>query len=187
LAREEVARQAQALCERLEAVATATPVEGDAAEGVAQTIDAAWSEWIRLDLSRLPDAAALEKRLRAVCEQIASTRPEALRGTRLDLEVTAARRQKLCVRLEEMIPDAAPDPRTLSLQEMAQALRERLSTHTSAGKGSKPAQPKDVAEEVERIRATWARLGPALGQKAHALTERFEQALARLSPGKSRR
>jgi hypothetical protein len=185
-AREELARQARAVCETLEAAATASPVEGDAAEGVAKTIDAAWSDWVRLDLSTLPDAAALEQRLHAACEQIASTRPEALRGTRLDLEVTGARRQKLCNRLEEMIPSAVPDPRTLSVQEMALALRERLGTHASAGKGSKPLRPKDVAEEVERISASWARLGPPLGEEARALTERFERALARLRAGKDR-
>jgi hypothetical protein len=186
MAREELGRQARAVCERLEAIATASPVEGDAPEGIATAIDAAWSEWVHLDLSTLPDAAALEGRLRAACEQIASTRPEALRGTRLDLEVTGARRQKLCTRLEEMIPDAAPDPRTLSVQEMALALKERLSAHKTAVKGSKPMQPKDVVEEVEKIRASWARLGPALGDEARALSERFEQALARMRAGKSR-
>ncbi len=180
LAREELARQARAVCERLEAIAAAPPVEGDAAEDVAKTIDAAWGEWVRLDLSTLPDAAALEERLRAAGEQIASTRPGALRGTRLDLEVTGARREKLCIRLEEMIPDAAPDPRTLSIQEMALALRERLGTRTTPGKGSKPVRPKEVAEEVERIRGSWSRLGPALGEEARALAERFERALARL-------
>jgi hypothetical protein len=85
-----------------------------------------------------------------------------------------------------MIPDAAPDPRTLSIQEMALALQERLGTRTIASKASKPMQPKDVAEEVERISASWARLGPALGEEARALSERFERALARLSTAKSR-
>jgi hypothetical protein len=180
LAREELGRQARAVCDTLEALATSLAEEG-AAPDAAETLDTAWSEWIRLDVTSLADAAALDARLDAACERIAATRPDALRGTRLDPEATRARREKLVARVEELAASTGPDTRTLSLQEMALALRERLATNTIAGgKGNEPVRKRDAAAEVERIAATWARLGPALGEDARALAERFQRARERL-------
>ena len=89
----------------------------------------------------------------------------------------------LCLRLWEQKTDSAPDERGVLT---CRCPLQISGVHKTAGKGSKPAQPKDVAEEVERISASWARLGPALGEEARALTERFERALASLSARKSR-
>jgi hypothetical protein len=43
-------------------------------------------------------------------------------------------------------------------------------------------------EEVERARASWARLGPALGESGRALSARFERACAAVvTPGEPSR
>ncbi len=178
LAREAALHSAQVICEELEALVTALRgEEGPAPERIGERIDQAWVQWLRLDLAMLDDARALNERLRAACEQIAAARPESLRGTRLDPDVTRKRREKLCARMEELRGCEAPC--ALSLQEMALALRERLAANTIAGGSApRPSRPQDAAREVERLSASWAYLGPALDEHARALTERFERARA---------
>jgi hypothetical protein len=69
----------------------------------------------------------------------------------------------------------------MSPQEMALALRERLAANTMrSGAGEEMPRQQDVEQEVERIGASWARLGPVLGDDARALAERFEHARARV-------
>jgi hypothetical protein len=88
------------------------------------------------------------------------------------------------VRLEELAgaTTAAP-PRQLSLQEMAQALRDKLATNTIAS-GAEPvrARRQDVAADLQRLVESWARLGPALDDDARALAERFARARERAKP-----
>jgi hypothetical protein len=188
--REEIAREtqvqlAQAICDDVDALATAlTGEDAPAAEQVGQTLDERWGEWLRLDLGTRDDVRALAERLYAACERIAATQPESLRGTRLDPEATRKRREKLCARLEELVPPPAEAPRQKSLQEMALALRDKLATNTIAGSASGGAgRRQDVAREVERITASWAHLGPALDADARALAERFASARARATAG----
>jgi hypothetical protein len=170
--------QGVALCGQLEALAAA--LAGDSApppDEAGKTVDEAWAAWQRLEVATLDAAQPLAERLHAACQQIAAARPECLAGTRLDLEATRARREKLCVRLEKLVDAATETPRELSLQEMALALRERLASNTiggqSAGKG------QNTAREVERISASWVLLGPPLDDEARALAERFARARER--------
>ena len=186
--REEIARETQlqkarAICDEIEALATALTAEDvPAAEHVRQTLDERWGEWLRLELDARDDVRELTERLYAGCERIAAMQPESVRGTRLDPEATRKRREKLCARLEELAPAAAEPPRPKSLQEMALALRDKLATNTIAGAAAGGGGRRlDVAREVERISASWAHLGPPLDDDARALAERFERARARVA------
>ena len=186
--REEIAREAavergRALCDVVDALAAGLDdPETSPLEQIGKTLDDTWGEWLRLDLGTSDEVRALDTRLRAACERIAAARPESLRGTRLDPETTRKRREKLCVRLEELAGPASEAPRPQSLQEMALALRERLATNTIAGGGSAGANRRqDVARELERIDASWANLGPALDDTARALAARFDTARARVA------
>ncbi len=179
LAREEAVRSAQAICEELEALAAAAG--GDAAPGpeeIGQKLDQAWAEWLRLDLATLDDTPALRDRLHAACRQITAVRPESLRGTRLDPDATRKRREKLCARLEALVATRQEAPRAASPQEMALALREQLAANTMRGGGGEAPRQADLEGEVERISASWARLGPPLDEDARALADRFERARA---------
>jgi hypothetical protein len=177
LAREAAQARARAICEDLERLAGALGgADADPAESVARRLDEAWGEWLRLEPAGLEDAQALDDRLRAACERIAAANPECLRGTRLDPDATRKAREKLCQRLEELGAMLTPAPRAMSLQEMALALRERLATNTIAGSTGGQANRQDAARELERISASWSRLGPPLGDDGHALAERFARA-----------
>ncbi|HZJ72265.1 MAG TPA: DUF349 domain-containing protein, partial [Planctomycetota bacterium] len=181
LARDAEVEKAQAICNGLDAVVASLGAEAAPAdEEVGKQLDAAWAEWLRLDHALLGDVRALDERLRAACEQIAAARPDSVRGTRFDPATTRERREKLLKRLEALAPEANEPPK-LSLQEMALALRERLATNTMAGgKGAQLTRRQDAGEELQRIVAAWGRLGPALGDEARALADRFEQARGRL-------
>ncbi len=180
LAREEALGTAQAICDEVESLAAA--LSGDDApdsDRIGSQLDDAWGRWLRLEVAMLDGAQEVGARLLAACERIAGARPESLRGTRLDPDTTRARREKLCLRLEALAPAEPEPPRSLSPQEMALALRERLAANTIGGADT-DARPRDVQRDVERISMSWANLGPVLGEDAHALGERFARALARL-------
>lgn len=179
LAREAEVEKAEGIVHGLEAVVAALGAEGAPADAdVGAQVDAAWGEWLRCDAALLGDTRSLDERLRLACEQVMAARPGALAGTRLDPATTRERREKLCARLEALAPAAGDGPKA-SLQEMAMALRERLAANTMAsGKGTLPANRRSAPEDVERIVAGWARLGPVLGDEARALAERFERALS---------
>jgi hypothetical protein len=115
LAREAVVQSAEEVCGSLEALATTLGGEHDLdGEQIRQTIDDAWSEWIRLGVGGLPQAGSLEDRLRAACERIIAARAESLHGSRLDPGVTNKRREKLCTRLEALVEPEEEAPRDSS-------------------------------------------------------------------------
>ncbi len=182
LAREEMTGRARAICERLEAV-VGTLADEAAADAIRPAIDGAWAEWVALDAGLLDDAAVLATRLDAALTAIATARPSSFAGTRLDPAVTRERRAKLCARLEKLVGTGAADApaRPPSLQEMAQALRDKLATNTIAGRSEpRRARREDVAADVQRVVESWARLGPPLDAEAHVLAERFAHARARI-------
>ncbi len=184
LAREDALRAGQALCDRLDAVADA--LAGDAAPAtgeVRDALDGCWAEWVRLEPGDDDEARAVAVRLHAACARIAALRPESLEGTRLDPAATRRRREKLCARLEALLPETPAAPRPTSLQEMALALRERLAANTIASGGGKAASSgpqQSRTAEVARLRILWSHLGPVLDDEAHALAERFARACERL-------
>jgi hypothetical protein len=182
IAREETLNRARALCDELESVAASlAAAEADAAseEPVGRKVDESWAEWRRLDLGTGAEVSALSERLVQAYRQIVELRPASLTGTRLDPAATRKRREKLCLRLEELAASLTAAPRQMSLQEMALALRERLATNTIAG-GSGSASPgrQRVEDEAARIVASWAQIGPALDAEGRAFEERFERAAA---------
>jgi hypothetical protein len=178
IAREEALQKTRTLCDELEAtVASLEGADAPSDESIAQKVDEAWAEWRRQDVGTGDDARALGERLIQAVRRVADVRPASLTGTKLDPAATRKRREKLCVRLEELAASATAEPKKLTLQEMALALREKLATNTIAGgAGASAGGRQQVEQEVARIAASWTQLGPALDEDARALAERFERA-----------
>ena len=178
IAREDELRKAGAFCDEVEALAAA--VEGPEPppdDGIGAKVDEAWMEWRRMDLGTGGAARALGERLVQAIRRVAAARPDTLKGTRLDPATTRKRREKLCAKLEELAVSKTAEPRKLTLQEMALALRDKLATNTIAGGSGGGAGGRQQAEqEVARIAASWAALGPALDEEARGLEQRFERA-----------
>jgi hypothetical protein len=182
LAREEAAGAVRTLCEGLEALAVDLDREdGPPIDEVGRRLDEGWAAWLRVDAALLDDADAATSRVAAACAAIAGRRPESVTGTRLDPRTTAKRREKLCARLEALVPADREAARPSTLEEMARGLRDRLATNTIAGPARDPGRP-DRREEIARVCAAWAHLGPPLDDAARALAERFERARAALRP-----
>ncbi len=179
LEHEETLEKGAAICDQLEQlVASLSGEEPPADDAVQAAIDEAWASWTKLELTVLDGAEPLNARLGAAFEQIAATRPDALRGTKVDPETTRMRREKLCARLEELAGAAAQAPKQLTMQEMALALRDRLASNTIAGAGA-GTKKHEVAREASKIQTSWAHLGPIVGEEARGLAERFARARER--------
>ena len=179
--REATLEKAAALCDELESIgASLEGADAPSDEAVGKKVDESWAEWRRLELGTGEDVRALGDRLVQVVRRIAASRPESLTGTRLDPAATRKRREKLCLRLEELAASANAEPKKLSLQEMALALREKLATNTIAGGAGKSGGGRQkVGEEVAKIVTSWAQLGPALDEEGRGFEERFEKARAK--------
>jgi hypothetical protein len=182
LEREEHVEAAEAACAALEA--SAAPVGSDepaAPDELGRLVDAAWAALHALDDDPGPDTRAIDERFHAVCERLGEACREALAGTRVDPEATRGRREKICARLEALTEVALEPPRELSLEEQALRLKARLAAKTIGGTADPDEQRRrDATDEIGRLRAQWARLGPPLGADARAAAERFARACARL-------
>jgi uncharacterized protein DUF349 len=174
LAHEAVIQQAQAICDQMDALAVRLAGE-DATppEETGRAVDEAWASWLRLEIPTIGDEP-LAARLHGALERIAAAQPASLAGTRLDPAGTRVRREKLCLRLEKLADVAPGSPPELSLREQALALRDRLAANTIGRQSASAGE--ETAREVERISTSWALLGPALDDDAHALAERFATA-----------
>jgi hypothetical protein len=171
IAREAALEKARAALDELDAMAAASAEADPAALGAK--VDQTWAEFRGLEAAPVD----LRDRLIQVVQRVAETRPEILKGTRFDPATTRKRREKLCARLEELAASASAEPKKLTLQEMALALRERLATNTIAGgSGGGVSGRKHAEQEVDKIVASWAQLGPPLDADARAMEERFERA-----------
>jgi hypothetical protein len=94
--------------------------------------------------------------------------------------VNAKKRGKIVSRLETLVGQIEPrKPEAAeSFENLAQRLKDALATNTiGGGRRSEPAPDwRQIADEVSRLRANWAKTAPVPGEDGRALSERFERA-----------
>lgn len=170
---------AEAACKDLEALVVALQgTEAPAADTIIRTVESSWAEWKRIPPASSGVIASLHDRFRRAWEQIGAASLESLRGTPLDPQNHRKRREKLCVRMEELLEGCGPSP-AASLGDLASKLKLALAANTIGGSaGPRRMSRRAAAEEAERLRANWDRLGPVLGDGAESLSVRFERAYA---------
>jgi len=168
----------EALCSELEALAPPP----DAAEpppppdDLAARVQAAQARWRQAGPSPRDGAAVLEARFAAARDRLVAAHPESFRGSDLDPQANRLRMEKLCERVERLLPaESAGSP----AEALAQRLRDALATNTIAGKGEVEARWRAATEEVEAARTAWKRLGPVPGEPGRELSERFRRACDR--------
>jgi hypothetical protein len=105
--------------------------------------------------------------------------PAAFAGTELDPAANAKKRGKIVSRLEALVGQIEPRKEAAEpFENLAQRLKDALASNTiGGGRRSEPAMDwRQIADEVSRLRANWAKTAPVPGEDGRALSERFERA-----------
>ena len=105
--------------------------------------------------------------------------PDAFLGTDLDPKVTRKRKEKLCKRVEKLVPKDEGPTAVGTAEDMAAKLRAALADRALGGVLSKKTDPQTIKRVLSEVRDSWARLGPVPGQAGEALEQRFRGACKR--------
>ena len=152
-------------------------------EEITQRLKERLAEWGRVGALPPDCARPLTQRLQAACEAIEAACANGLAGGALDAESNVPQREKLCIRLERLATSVASSVGEAPPSDLAERLRLALAAKTIGG-NAMPAHQQALREAMEtaaRLREKWRRLGPVVGQRAHALALRFEKADAELT------
>ncbi|PYQ12214.1 MAG: hypothetical protein DMF80_18920 [Acidobacteria bacterium] len=167
----------EALCLEMEQMAS-----GTAPSGVGPRVLEIVNRWRQAGPPPRESAEALSRRFADARNRVVEARPEAFRKTELDPEANRARMEKLCARVEALLPRAEAAGASL-----AERLKEALAANTMGARGEAEARWKAAAAEVEAAQTAWKRLGPVPGEAGRALAERFEAACHRFLDSRPRK
>ena len=169
-------------CDALEALAASLDgAEAPETQAVGTQLTTALERWSELAALRGERGNAARRRFLDACRRIATTRPESLCGTALDPAATAKRREKLCARVEQLVSQCAEGAQPASLGDLAARLKNMWAANTIGGRAGRSIDWRAIGAEIDRLRASWERLGPALDTAAETMVERFEGACRRLA------
>jgi Domain of Unknown Function (DUF349) len=163
----------------LEALAAPDPSgAGSDGGGLLERVRSLRSRWNLSTPVVRHGADPLSARFVSALEHALIAHPDAFRGTELDVEPNRQKMEKLCVRVEGFLTEAAPPPANSS-QALAEMLREALAANTIGGRAGEESKWRAMAEDVRQAQASWSRLGPVPGDTGRALNERFHRATSR--------
>jgi len=176
LGRAAAAAEREAMVRELEEIpAEATPAD------VAAKVLAVVARW-RQAAPPPRDAVDVARRFADARNRVVEAHPEAFRKTELDPEANRSRMEKLCAKVEALLPRAE----AAAGATLAERLKEALAANTMGARGEAEARWKANAAEVEVAQAAWKRLGPVPGEGGRALGERFESACQRFFASRPR-
>jgi hypothetical protein len=173
---EERRKKRESLIEELVALGAAKgePVP----DGLAERVQGIWNAW--KSAGPLPEQGSeIVGRFEAGVSALVSDAPAAFIGTELDPAVSGKKRGKIVARLESILGELeGRKPAAEPLENLAQRLKDALASNTiGGGRQKEPAVDwRQAADEVSRLRATWAKTAPVPGDEGRALLERFERA-----------
>ena len=176
LGRAAAAAEREAMVRELEEI----PAGGEPAE-VAAKVLAVVARW-RQAGPPPREAADAARRFADARNRVVEAYPEAFRKTELDPEANRSRMEKLCAKVEALLPRAE----AAAGASLAERLKEALAANTMGAKGEAEARWKASAAEVEAAQAAWKRLGPVPGNAGRILSERFESACQRFFASRPR-
>jgi hypothetical protein len=128
------------------------------------------------------DATDVARRFADARNRVVEAHPSAFRKTELDPEANRSRMEKLCAKVEALLPKTEDAPGA----SLAERLKEALAANTMGARGEAEARWKASAAEVEAAQAAWKRLGPVPGDAGRVLGERFESACQRFFASRPR-
>ncbi len=173
----------EAICQQLEALVPASDTPGEPADDLATQVSALRARWQQAPTLMPREVLnAFSTRFNDALARVASTFPDAFRGSDLDLDAVRRRAEELCARVESLLP-AEPEQQAVSPAEvLAARLREALAANTIGGVAVADADArwKSAAAALRDAQAAWAALGPLPADVAAPLSERFERACRRV-------
>jgi uncharacterized protein DUF349 len=178
LGRAAAAAEREAMIRELEELSAA-----EAPEDVAGKVLAIVARWRQAGPAPRDAADALARRFADARNRVVEVHPEAFRRTELDPEANRSRLEKLCAKVEALIPKTE----VAAGASLAEQIKEALAANTMGARGEAEGRWKASAAEVEAAQAAWKRVGPVPGEAGRALAERFEAACQRFAAGRPRR
>jgi uncharacterized protein DUF349 len=172
--RHDLERQAQSAAREALVVELEELAQGEAPEDLVERVQSVLSRWRQAPVASRSAESALGERLAAARNAVVAAHPDRFQGTELDPAANQARREKLCAKVEALLP-----AEITTAQSLAERLREALATNTIAGRGEAEARQRAAAEEVRAAQAAWKRIGPVPGAAGAALENRFQSACQR--------
>jgi hypothetical protein len=154
----------------------------EAPEDVAGKVLAIAARWRQAGPPPRDAADALARRFADARNRVVEAHPEAFRKTELDPEANRSRLEKLCAKVEALIPKSE----VAAGASLAEQIKEALAANTMGARGEAEARWKASAAEVEAAQAAWKRVGPVPGEAGRALAERFEAACQRFAGSRPR-
>jgi hypothetical protein len=162
---------------------TLIPAETDpptpAPDGLLDRVTTLQNTWRQAGSVPDPRMTQLVNRFIGARTRVVNAHPDVFRGTDLDPENNRKRMEKLCLRVEALANELLPR-RAETTDLLVQQLRNALASNTIGGKAAAEDRLRAAVAEVEAAREAWQRIGPVIGDEAHALSERFEKASARI-------
>jgi hypothetical protein len=159
----------EALVEEMEALSN-----GQAPDDLVEKVQSVLNRWRQAPAGPRTSETSLGERLAAARNRIVAAHPERFAGTEWDPSANQARREKLCAKVEALVP-----PEITSAASLAERLREALASNTIGGRGEAEARFRAASEEVRAAQAAWKRIGPVPGAAGDALEARFLEACRR--------
>lgn len=172
---EERLKKRQSLVDELAVLGAA---KGEAGGGLAERVQRIWDAW--KSAGPFPEPGSeIVRQFEVEVAALVGDAPAAFTGTELDPTVSGKKRGKIVARLESILGELeGRKPAGEPLESLAQRLKDALASNTiGGGRRREPALDwRQAADEVSRLRATWAKTAPVPGDEGRALWERFEQA-----------
>jgi hypothetical protein len=124
--------------------------------------------------SKARELGVLAPELEAMVRHVVQTQGDAVKGTELDPTQLRAKREKLIVRAEELLPKEAP---AASGVDIAAQLKQAMQKNAF---GDLRFSGRDPVEVVDELRASWREVGPMFDDADRTQTDRFEEVVARV-------
>ena len=171
-----------ALCTELETLVPEGEAPGEAPDGLAETVRGLQDRWRRAP--EIPHV--LQRRLAArfgrSVSKLIEAYPASFRGTALDPVRGLKRLEKLCERVEALMPAASNSgvAGASPAEILAAQWREALANNTMGVRVDEAAKGRAAIEEVKRLQVERRRLGQVPGDGGRRLADRFQRACDRV-------
>jgi Domain of Unknown Function (DUF349) len=165
---------------------TTTPAAEPPA-GLAATVRGLRGRWQQELATRgveREQALALDRRFADAFRRVVARWPQAFAGTEMDPDANRKQLESLVKRMEELaasLKSEASNADVSPTTKLAAMLKEALAANTIGGKVDVESRRRALHEDVRQAQASWSRVGPVADDARHALADRFQRAIKRIS------